>query len=244
MNPATAIIPARYNSQRFPGKMLANETGKPLIQHVYERTLEAKLIRRTIVATDDQRIVEVVEQFGGEACLTRTDHANGTSRIAEVAATLEDDFIVNIQGDEPEIEPELIDCAIQTLVDHPDCVISTVASPFSSEEDPADPNIVKVVIDQSGKALLFTRALVPHHRDLTESPQAIPFKHVGMYVYHRPFLSEYVSLPPTPLEVTEKLEQLRVLEHGYQIAIAVGEANFHGIDTPEQYAEFVKRVTS
>jgi len=239
---ATAIIPARYDSQRFPGKVLADVTGKPLIQYVYERSQQAQLIQRTIVAADDQRIVDAVEQFGGEALLTRSDHTNGTSRIAEVATALRDDFIVNIQGDEPEIEPKLIDLAVQVLIEKPDCVMSTVASPFSREEDPANPNIVKVVLDQMGRALYFTRSLVPHQRDHTHAPTAVPLKHVGMYVYRRPFLADYVALPVTPLEQTEKLEQLRVLEHGYQIAVAVGEAHYHGIDTPEQYEEFVRRM--
>jgi len=241
----TAIIPARYDSVRFPGKVLADHTGKPLIQHVHERAKMAKLIDRIIVATDDERIVRAVKGFGGEAVMTRRDHANGTSRIAEAAATLNTSMIVNVQGDEPEIEPSLIDRAIQMLIDHPECPIATLASPFAADEDPHDPNIVKVVIDQAGRALYFSRALIPFDRDGDSSPgddpAMHPLKHVGLYVYRREFLAKYVALSPTPLEQAEKLEQLRVLEHGYPIAVALGESHHHGIDTREQYEAFVKR---
>lgn len=226
----TAIIPARYDSVRFPGKMLANRTGKPLIQHVYERAAQAKLIDRVIVATDDERIAKAVKSFGGQAVMTRRDHANGTSRIAEAAAQLKDSIIVNVQGDEPEIDPVLIDRTIQALIDHPDCPVSTLASPFEPAEDRANPNIVKVVIDQDGRALYFSRA-----------PIAGALKHVGLYVYRREFLAEYIAMPPTPLEQIERLEQLRILEHGRRIAMAIGKADFHGIDTPEQYEAFVRR---
>ena len=250
MTKAVAIIPARFDSTRFPGKALADRTGKPLIQHVYERVKQAACVGEVIVATDDSRIMEAVRRFGGEAVMTRADHENGTSRIAEVAADLDDEIIVNIQGDEPEIEPALIDLAVRTLVEHPDCPVSTLASPFAADEDPADPNIVKVVLDQRGRALYFSRALIPCFRGAHAKPQAAddadrviggPLKHLGMYIYRREFLAEYVALEPTPLERIERLEQLRVLEHGYSMAVAVGEAHYHGIDTPEQYEEFVKR---
>src|SRR5262245_4106002 len=228
-----AIIPARFDSVRFPGKVLADRTGKPLIQHVYERARLAKLINRIIVATDDERIAKAVKSFGGEATMTRRDHPNGTSRIAEAAQHLDADIIVNVQGDEPEIEPKLIDLAIQTLIDHPDCPVATLASPFSTNEDAANPNIVKVVVDQRGQALYFSRALIPFERDSkTVANHSKPLKHVGLYVYRREFLPRYVALRPTPLEQAEKLEQLRILEHGYSIAIAIGEAHSHGIDTP------------
>jgi 3-deoxy-manno-octulosonate cytidylyltransferase (CMP-KDO synthetase) len=241
---AIAVIPARMDSSRFPGKVLADRTGKPLIQHVYERATQAKLINRIIVAADDERIVRVVKAFGGEAVMTRRDHPNGTSRIAEAVANLDALIIVNVQGDEPEIEPALIDRAIQSLIDHPDCVISTLASPFAPYEDPANPNIVKVVVDQHGRALYFSRSLIPFVRDANDTrakKTGAPLKHVGLYVYRREFLNVYASLSPTPLEQAEKLEQLRVLENGHRIAVAVGEAHFHGIDTPEQYDAFVQR---
>jgi 3-deoxy-manno-octulosonate cytidylyltransferase (CMP-KDO synthetase) len=241
MTEAIAVIPARYASVRFPGKVLADRTGKPLIQHVYEQVSAARRVDRVVVAADDARIVNAVKGFGGEAVLTRPDHANGTSRIAEVAPALAAPVIVNVQADEPEIEPGLIDLAVQTLQEHPACVVSTLGSPFSAQEDPADPNIVKIVVSAAGTALFFSRALIPHDRDGTARTR--PLKHVGMYVYRAEFLETFVGLAPTPLEQAERLEQLRILEHGYDIAVAVAEARFHGIDTPQQYDEFVERFT-
>ncbi len=237
---ATAVIPARYASARFPGKVLANRTGKPLIQHVYERARQARLVDRVIVATDDRRIVDAVEGFGGEATMTGSEHANGTSRITELLPRLQSDLIVNVQGDEPEIDPEVIDQAIGTLEAHPECVVSTVAAPFTDHEDPADPNIVKVVLDATARALYFSRALIPHDRDGTSGQP--PLKHVGLYVYRRDFLLTFAGLEPTPLERIERLEQLRILEHGYDMAVAVAEVPYHGIDTPEQYEAFVQRA--
>ena len=230
---ATAIIPARYASARFAGKVLADRTGKPLIQHVHERAARASLVDRVIVATDDQRIVDAVAAFGGEAVMTSPDHANGTSRIAEVARSLDDEIIVNVQADEPEIDPDLIDLAIRALAGRAEVPMATLASPFARGEDPADPNIVKVVVDEAG------RALYPYDRDGTGARP--PLKHVGLYVYRRDFLLTYVTLPPTPLEQAERLEQLRVLEHGYPIAVAVAEVPHHGIDTVQQYEAFVER---
>lgn len=239
MTSAVCIIPARYASVRFPGKMLANRTGKPLIQHVYERVKQANLVSRILVAADDQRIIDAVRGFGGEAVMTRSDHPNGTSRLAEVAASLDDEIIVNVQGDEPDVEPTLINLAIRTLADDPDAPVGTLASPFAADEDPADPNIVKVVVDRARHALYFSRSLIPYDRDGTCATR--PLKHVGLYVYRRDFLLRYVTLSPTPLEQAEKLEQLRILEHGHAIVVAIGQARFHGIDTVEQYNEFVAR---
>ena len=249
---ALAVIPARYASTRLPGKMLADRTGKPLIQHVWERAKLAKKVDRVIVATDDQRILDAVKRFGGEAVMTRADHPNGTSRIAEAVANLKPqasasrkpaDIIVNVQGDEPDLDPALIDLAVDTLIAHPECPVATIASPFAAGEDPANPNIVKVVIDRSGRALYFSRALIPCNRD-GSAAAAGPLKHVGLYVYRRAFLPVYVGLPAAPLEQAEKLEQLRMLEHGHAIAVAVAEAHHHGIDTPEQYEAFVQRTST
>ena len=237
LSPVTAVIPARYASTRLPGKVLLDRTGKPLIQHVFENVRRARQVDRVIVATDDQRIVEAVQRFGGEAIMTRSDHPNGTSRIAEVAGEIESALIVNVQGDEPEIEPELIDLAIQTLKDSSSCVMSTLGSLFASDENPSDPNIVKVVVGADGRALSFSRSVTPSDGG-QEDP---PLKHIGLYVYRRDFLMKYVTLPATPLEQAESLEQLRVLEHGYDIAIAVSKVSSHGIDTPEQYEAFVAR---
>jgi 3-deoxy-manno-octulosonate cytidylyltransferase (CMP-KDO synthetase) len=237
-----AVIPARYASSRFPGKVLADRTGKPLIQHVWERLRQARRVGRVIVAADDPRIVAATERFGGEAVLTRPDHANGTSRTAEVAQALGCELVVNVQADEPEIEPGLIDRAVEALEADHGAVMATVASPFAPDEDPSDPDIVKVVIDLRGRALYFSRALIPHLR--ADGRRADPLKHVGLYVYRRPFLAEFAALEPTPLEQAEKLEQLRVLEHGHAIAVAVGEAHHHGIDTPRQYEEFCRRASA
>ncbi|MDZ4829386.1 MAG: 3-deoxy-manno-octulosonate cytidylyltransferase [Phycisphaerae bacterium] len=244
-----AVIPARYGSTRFPGKPLVNRSGKPLIQHVVEQTRTCRRVGRVIVATDDVRIVDAVRGFGGDVVMTRSDHPNGTSRIAEVAEALTASIVVNVQGDEPSIEPELIDAAIAALEAHPNAPVATIASPFADHEDPANPNIVKVVLARDGTALYFSRAAIPCWRDRvreqTASPAALPkagpLKHVGLYVYRREFLAHFIKLAPTPLEETEQLEQLRVLEHGYSIAVAIGVAPFQGIDTPEQYEAWLKR---
>lgn len=253
-----AVIPARFASTRLPGKMLLDRTGKTLIQHVWERAKLAKRVSRVIVATDDQRIFDAVRRFGGEVVMTRVDHPNGTSRIAEAiespslkpqAPSLKsDEIIVNVQGDEPDLDPALIDLAIDTLIAHVDCPVATIASPFAPGEDPSNPNIVKVVTDVRGRALYFSRALIPFDRDGSFGGTGVspvpshPLKHVGLYVYRREFLPLYVDLPATRLEQSEKLEQLRVLEHGHAIAVAVREAHHHGIDTPEQYEAFVRRT--
>ncbi len=248
---AIALIPARYGSTRLPGKPLLDRTGKPLIQHVVERVRQAKCITRIVIATDDQRIFDAVQRFGGEAIMTRTDHPNGTARITEAVETLEastasanpkspvSDIIVNVQGDEPEVEPGLIDQLVRGLANDGDAPMATLGSPFADDEDPRDPNIVKLVVDRHDRALYFSRSLIPFDRDA--EGRVMPMKHPGMYAYRRSFLPCYVSLPPTPLEQCEKLEQLRVLEHGYAIAVVRATVRHHGIDTAEQYDEFVKR---
>lgn len=247
MRHAIAIIPARLASTRFPGKVLADDTGRPLIQHVHERAQAASLVSRVVVATDEPRVVQAVEAFGGEAVLTSPDHPNGASRLGEACDRLalsDDEIIVNVQGDEPELEPRLIDAAVETLV-RSGAPVATIASPFQEGEDPAGPHIVKVVLRRDGMALYFSRSLIPHQgpgaRDQGPGAGRRPLKHVGLYVYRRPFLRTYQTLAPTPLERTEALEQLRVLEHGFPIAVAVREASHHGIDTPEDYRAFVQR---
>lgn len=241
MSQAVAIIPARFASSRFPGKILADRTGRTLIQHVHDQVVQAESIKRTLIATDDERIAKTVRAFGGEVVMTRPDHPNGTSRLAEVAAMLEDDVIVNVQGDEPEIEPQAIDLAVQTLQSNPECPVATLATPFSEDENPADANIVKVVLNQRGEALYFSRAPIPHWRDRDEAADVQPLRHVGLYVYRRAFLLEYVTWSETPLERTEKLEQLRILECGSRITVGLSSTRHVGIDTPEQYEAFVQR---
>lgn len=244
MERAIAIIPARMGSTRFPGKVLASATGWPLIRHVVEGAWRAACIDRVVVATDDAGVCDAVEAFGGECVLTSSDHPNGTSRLAEACDQLgltDSQVVVNIQGDEPEIEPAIIEAAVAALASGA-APVSTVAAPFAPDEDPSNPNMVKVVRRLDGTALYFSRALVPFDRD-GDSPVS-PLRHIGLYAYRRVFLRAYAGLAPTPLEESERLEQLRVLEHGHEIAVAVVDdagAGRAGIDTPEQYAAFVRR---
>lgn len=228
-------------SSRFPGKVLADKTGRPLIQHVWE---SARLSRRTgrwVIATDDQRVVAAAARFGAECVMTRADHPNGTSRLAEAAATLNlpaHAIVVNAQGDEPEMDATAIDAAVEAL-ERTHAPVSTVATPLTAGERPDDPNIVKVVLAGDGTALYFSRALVPFPRD---GGPGHHLRHVGLYVYRREFLDRYVALPATDLERTEQLEQLRILYHGFRIAVAVREVRgVGGVDTPEQYEQFVQR---
>ena len=239
---AVVIIPARLGSVRFPGKVLADATGSPLIRHVCEAARSARCVERVVVATDDVRVRAAVERFGGEAVMTG-EHPNGTSRLGEAAATLgleADRIIVNVQGDEPEIEPGLIDLSVEALVES-GADAATAACPLGPDDRHDDPNVVKVVLDGRGMAMYFSRAPIPHRRDHDDGACARPLRHVGLYVYRRAFLDEYLRLPATPLELAEKLEQLRILEHGRRIAVAVAEGTSRGIDTPEQYAAFVER---
>jgi 3-deoxy-manno-octulosonate cytidylyltransferase (CMP-KDO synthetase) len=239
MKQAIAIIPARMGSTRLPGKALLDRTGIPLVCHVAERAGQAERLSGVIIATDDQRIVDAAAAHGIQAALTSAEHPNGTSRIAEVAEGLPAGFdvIVNVQGDEPEIDPQLIDRVIDRLTkgDEP---MATLVGPFDESEDPTRPEIVKVVVDQRGRAMYFSRRLIPFDRD---DRGIVPLKHAGLYVYRREFLSRYVRLPATPAEQAEQLEQLRALEHGYPIAVVVAPYRHSGIDTPDQYDAFVQR---
>ncbi len=236
------VIPARFASTRFPGKLLVSETGKPLIQHTWECARLARCANRVLIAADDDRILDAAASFGAESILTRSDHPNGSSRLAEVAQHLHDSIIVNVQGDEPEIEPELIDAAVASLMADPGAVVATIASPFAATDDPANPNIVKVAVAANHRALYFSRSIIPFNRDAAHA--VVPLRHVGLYAYRRDFLMQYPRLNATPLEQAESLEQLRILEHGHAIAVAVRPSSAAGIDTPEQYAEFVRRMKS
>lgn len=233
---AVAVIPARYASTRFPGKPLARETGKYLIQHVYEQVQRAKSICEVMVATDDKRIVDAVQSFGGKAVMTRPDHPSGTDRIAEAIEKMACDVVVNVQGDEPEIEPESITRLLDVLHDHPECPMATLACPFKliAGADPEDPNTVKVQIDEASMAVAFSRKNI-----CTKAPH--PLLHLGIYAYRRDFLFTFTKLKPTPLEKAERLEQMRAIENGYKIAVGLVERAAVGIDTPEDYAAFVKR---
>jgi 3-deoxy-manno-octulosonate cytidylyltransferase (CMP-KDO synthetase) len=234
----TAIIPARYASTRFPGKPLADILGKPMIQWVYERTALSQSINRVIVATDDERIRRAVEGFGGEVRMTRPDHPTGTDRLAEVAAGIETDLVVNVQGDEPLIDPRMIDQAVAPLKRGPGIAMGTLKSPIESIEEYLNPNVVKVVTDRQGFALYFSRAPIPHPRDFAADLEAHfsrleVYKHIGLYVYRRDFLLTYPKLSATVLEQLEKLEQLRALEHGFRIKVPTTRLTSQGVDTPE-----------
>ena len=244
---AIAVIPARFGAARFPGKPLADDTGKPLVVHVVERVRAAEMVERVLVATDDTRIAEAVRAAGAEAVMTG-EHPNGTARIAEAVDRIGLDdpeaIIVNVQGDEPEIPVATIDTLVRGLAADADAPMATLASPFGADEDPSDPNLVKVLVDRRGLALLFSRARIPFDRDGSADAieGAAPLKHPGLYAYRRRFLAVYPTLAPTPAEQAEKLEQLRALEHGYPIRIIPAPAPHPGIDTPAQYAAFVRRV--
>lgn len=246
----TAIIPARFASSRLPGKPLLELAGKPMILHVVERAKQVKAIQRVIVATDDERIFAAVKEAGEEAWMTSPAHQTGTDRLAEVAAQLAADIIVNVQGDEPFIEPSTIESALQPLLDDPSIVMATTCEPLTSAADILNPNVVKVVTDQAGFALYFSRQPLPFpraevlvHGSLEAALHAQPellycyAKHTGMYVYRRAFLLRFAELAPTPLERTETLEQLRALEHGYRIRVVPAVHHSIGIDTPDDLAK-------
>ena len=261
-------IPARYDSTRFPGKVLAQDTGKYLIQHTYEQALQAKLPQRVIIAADDEKIVAAAAEFGGECVLTSPDHQSGTDRIAEATRDLDVDIVINVQGDEPEIDCVHIDHLAQLLIDHPDCPMATLATGFSDKEQIADPNVVKVIVSSRpvgatprgcppcvgqaqgpaptqnapAQAIYFSRSVIPYDRDHAGVGNVSHYlRHIGIYAYRKDFLHQITTLPQTPLEKLEKLEQLRAIEHGFAILVGTVNHTCEGIDTPEQYAAFVER---
>ena len=237
-----AIIPARFASTRLPGKPLLAETGKPLIVHVIEAARRSSCLDRIVVATDDARIFEVVRSHGGEAVMTRDDHPSGTDRVAEVALAMpEAEILVNLQGDEPEIEPAALDRVVALLEADPSALMATIATPIREVSMFQDPSCVKVVLDGSGRALYFSRSPIPTHRDGPPENGLLGLLHLGLYAYRRDFLLRLANLPPSPLEKAEKLEQLRVLEAGVPIAVGIVEERSVGIDTPEDYNAFVTR---
>jgi 3-deoxy-manno-octulosonate cytidylyltransferase (CMP-KDO synthetase) len=235
---AAAIIPARYDSSRLPGKPLLSRTGRPLIIHVLEQVKLAQIFDRILIATDDSRIHEVVEEFGGEAVMTRSDHPTGTDRVAEVARDLEHEIIVNIQGDEPEIDPTLLEQLVEALKKEPEISMATAAAPLDDATLFEDPSAVKVVTDRLGRALYFSRAPIPFPR---QTPGPSSKLHVGIYAYRRDFLLRFCAWEQTPLEKAESLEQLRCLEHGHRIQVIDTPHRTIGIDTPQDYDLFVAR---
>jgi 3-deoxy-manno-octulosonate cytidylyltransferase (CMP-KDO synthetase) len=237
------IIPARYRSSRLPGKPLLRETGKYLVQHVYERACMARRVQEVIVATDDPRIAAAVEHFGGRTAMTRRDHPSGTDRVAEVARGLDADVIVNLQGDEPMIDPATLDLLPQLLQRDTEAPMATLATPISSPEQWHNPNCVKVVCDAHRRALYFSRSPIPFVRDGRPDFAAEPprfLQHLGLYAYRREFLLQLSQMPPGPLEQLEKLEQLRVLAAGHKIAVGVVRHASIGVDTLEDYRRFVE----
>ena len=228
------VIPARYASTRLPGKPLSMIAGKPMIQHVYERACQAQLPNEVVVATDNELVEKAVLDFGGKAVMTSPDHPSGTDRLAEVALMYPDvDVIVNVQGDEPMIPPEVIDRLAESFDGDADLNMATMKV-VMDEEDYENPAAVKVVTDQQGYALYFSRSLMPYPRNKPEGFKV--FKHVGIYAYRRNFLLKYAALAPTPLEKAESLEQLRALENGYKIKVLESDFQGIGVDTPEDLA--------
>jgi len=254
-------IPARFGSTRFPAKVLARDTGKYLVQHVWERACQAKLPQRVIIAADDRRVIDAAESFGAEAVLTSPDLQSGTDRVAAAVENLDVDIVINLQGDEPEIEPANIDAVAKLLLDSPDYPMATLAAPFQNADQIADPAIVKVVltsienrlsaVDSSKaeessiharRALYFSRSVIPYDRYAGGIGRVDNYlRHLGIYAYRKDFLLKITKLPQSMLEKTECLEQLRVLENGFEILVGIVEKASAGIDTPDQYAEFVKR---
>lgn len=223
------VIPARFASSRFPGKPVATIAGKPMIQHVWERASQSRYLQRVVIATDDDRIGQVARSFGAEVAWTRSDHLSGTDRVAEAAAATNAQLIVNIQGDEPLIDPAAIDTAILSLLDDPGTEMGTLKKRISCQDEIGNPNVVKVVTDHNGYALYFSRSPVPYCRE----GSALYWRHVGLYVYRRALLLNYSNLKPGVLEQAEKLEQLRALENGIPIRVVETEYETIGVDTPD-----------
>ena len=231
---AICVIPARYSSTRLPGKPLKDICGKPMICRVYERASLAKAVAEVIVATDDERIFQAVEKNSGRAIMTRADHKTGTDRLAEVAEKFPDvEVIVNVQGDEPLIEPSLIDELVAEFVADKNLQMATVATELTDADEMNNPNNVKVVLDKNNDALYFSRSLIPYPRNAGKSKI---FKHIGIYAYRRNFLLAYAKMEPTPLEQAESLEQLRALENGFKIRVIKSSCRFVGVDTAEDLA--------
>ncbi len=241
------IIPSRYASTRLPAKPLVDICGKPMIQRVYEQAQQSKLLTTIVVATDDERIESVVKLFGGTVQMTPADIQNGSDRIALVAKNYNADIVVNIQGDEPMIDPKLIDQTIQLLMDDTNAVVGTAVKKISTSQDVFNPNVVKVTLDKNNYALYFSRSPIPHFRDAKKGDDWFAgttfYKHFGIYVYRAEFLQKYTTLKQSPLETAEKLEQLRILENGYNIKCTITEYESLPVDTPEDLEMVIKLIS-
>ncbi|MBL7085211.1 MAG: 3-deoxy-manno-octulosonate cytidylyltransferase [Candidatus Omnitrophica bacterium] len=241
---AIGVIPARYQSSRFPGKILAELSGRPLIQHVYEEALKAKTLEDLIVATDDERILKAVQDFGGRGVMTAKAHKSGTDRIAEVVNPIDARIVVNIQGDEPLIRFTMIDELVDCLLGNPEIPMATLVHKIEDMQDLIDPNVVKMVKDKNNFALYFSRSTIPHLRSSLPGSQSLSFyKHLGLYAYTKEFLFTFTNLPVGQLEQSEKLEQLRALEHGYKIKVIETSFNPIGVDTPGDLEKVKARMT-
>jgi 3-deoxy-manno-octulosonate cytidylyltransferase (CMP-KDO synthetase) len=225
------VIPARFSSTRFPGKVLAPIAGKTMLQHVYERAALSTYLTSILIATDDERVYSAAKNFGARVRMTRSDHLSGTDRVAEAASAVDAEIVVNIQGDEPLIDPAAIDAAILPMVHEPELVMGTLKKRIEDAREITDPNVVKVVTDRAGDAIYFSRCAIPFERE--KSANTAYFKHIGLYVYQRDFLLAYSALPVGPLEAAERLEQLRALENGLRIRVVETEYESLGVDTPE-----------
>jgi 3-deoxy-manno-octulosonate cytidylyltransferase (CMP-KDO synthetase) len=229
------VLPARYDSTRFPGKPLAEISGRPLIEWVYRRATDVPGAASVVVATDDERIAKVVRAFGGNVTMTRAEHRTGTDRVAEVAASLHVGVVVNLQGDEPVFDPSMVVDMVGRLGADSDVDIVTACHPIENEEDFGNPNVVKVVVDARGRALYFSRSPIP-------SGGAPALRHVGVYAFRREALERFASLEPTPLEVCERLEQLRALENGMTIGVIAIEKATAGVDVPSDIKNVEKEI--
>jgi 3-deoxy-manno-octulosonate cytidylyltransferase (CMP-KDO synthetase) len=233
------VIPARYGSTRLPAKALAMIHGKPMIQHVYERCLKAKLLNEVLVATDDKRIFDAVINFGGNVTMTSKTHKSGTDRIGEAVKNIKFDVVVNIQGDEPMIAPDNIDKAIKPLIQDKGINVSTLCYRISDIKEINNPNVVKVVLDSNSNALYFSRSVIPFNRD---NPKTDHYKHIGLYVYRKDYLMKLIKMEPSKLELIEKLEQLRILESGKKIKVIETKIDSHSVDTPTDLSKIRKLI--
>jgi 3-deoxy-manno-octulosonate cytidylyltransferase (CMP-KDO synthetase) len=241
MSKAVGIIPARWASSRFPGKALHGVAGKPLIRHVWERCVEAGCFDQIVIATDDMRIAEVGFNFGAEVALTAAEHPSGTDRVAEIARKLKKaSVILNIQGDEPMVDPALLRQLVKQLRDNPEIAMVTAATPISLEASLSE-HIVKVVLGRSGDALYFSRSCIPFRSGASHIQT---YKHLGVYGYRRKALLDFVRMSPGALELAERLEQLRALENGLKIRVVISETNSIGVDTPEDATEVERLILS
>lgn len=227
------VIPARYSSTRFQGKVLADLLGKPMIQHVWERAKQALLLEDLIIACDDERIAKVTQDFGAKVVMTAKAHASGTDRIIEVVNPIEVRIVINIQADEPLIHPMMIDAVAQALLDDNAVLMATMMRKIDNPTDLADPNVVKVVVDKNNFALYFSRAAIPYHAKGSQISSPACYKHIGLYAYTKDFLFTFKNLPASNLEEIERLEQLRVLEEGFRIKVIETKYDTIGVDTPQ-----------